>query len=91
MPFSKRLSITGAESSWDLLAVTTNAQDQFNFIGEAVGIFGQIWPANPMKLGTHFHLSASPSNTGKRILQKAWAANGGLPPDVTNPQPFHSY
>jgi hypothetical protein len=91
MPFRKRLSIVGASSSWHWVAVTTNAQNQFNFIGESYGIFEQIWPSHPARIGTHFSLGIPPSDTGNQILQKAWAANGGLPPDVTNPQPFSSY
>jgi hypothetical protein len=89
MAFRKRISIQSG--SWDRIAVTTNESNHFNGIGEHLGIFRQVWPPHPMRLGSHYALGTDPAATGQAIIRNVWSASNGLPPDVNNVVPFSSY
>jgi hypothetical protein len=79
----KRLSIKAVGSGLvfeDGFAITLDENNKVNFVGEADGIFVDMWKGSP-----------GPMVYAQNAVNRAWASSGGLPPDVEKYEPFSSY
>jgi hypothetical protein len=80
----KRLSIIAVGSGLvfdDRFAIGLDENNKVNVVGESdAGIFVDMWEGTP---GAMVY--------AQNAVNRAWAASGGLPPDVENYEPFSSY
>jgi hypothetical protein len=81
--WGKALKISGSGGILGAqVSVEVDANNQAAWIGEALGIFEQIWPRHRMYLGSHYSLPQDPMTTAQQIARTAWNGTGGLPPEV---------
>jgi hypothetical protein len=83
MKMHKRLSITAVGSGIvfdDGFAIGLDDKNKINFVGEADGIFTDMWKGAP-----------GPMTYAENAVNRVWASTGGLPPDVDKFETFDSY
>lgn len=83
MKMMKHLSITAVGSGivWDDgFAIGLDDKNKVNFVGEADGIFTDMWDGSP-----------GPMTYAENAVNRVWASTGGLPPDVGKFETFDGY